>query len=124
MNSPHVKTSERKGAWTWIKERVSSLVLIPLTLWAVVMGVAVTGMSHAEALAYVASPLNATAIVLILLIAIYHMHLGFQVIIEDYLHGPAGKLSLAINAGACIALAAASLVLVILIASGSAPAGA
>lgn len=124
MNSPHVKTSERKGAWTWIKERVSSLVLIPLTLWAVVMGVAVTGMSHAEALAYVASPLNATAIVLILLIAIYHMHLGFQVIIEDYLHGPAGKLSLAINAIACIALAAASLVVVILIASGSAPAGA
>ena len=68
--------------------------------------------------------LNATVIVLILLVAIYHMHLGFQVIIEDYLHGPAGKLSLTINAIACIALAAASLVLVILIASGSAPAGA
>lgn len=124
MSSPHVKTSERKGAWTWIKERVSSLVLIPLTLWALVMAVAVTGMSHADALAYVASPLNATAIAVILLISIYHMHLGIQVIVEDYLHGALGKLSLALNALVCLALAAASLVLVILIASGSAPAGA
>ena len=124
MNSPHVKTSERRGAWTWIKERVSSLVLIPLTLWAVVMGVAVTGMSHGEALAYVASPLNATAIVLILLIAIYHMHLGIRVVVEDYLRGPTEKLVLTLNALFCIGLALAGLVLVILIALGSAPAGA
>lgn len=124
MNSAHVKTSEKTGAWTWIKERVSSVVLIPLTLWAVVMAVAVTGMSREEALAHVARPLNATLLVLTLLISIYHMHLGVRVIIEDYLRGPTEKLSLTLNALACISLALAALILVILIASGSAPAGA
>lgn len=123
MSSPHVKTSEQHGAWTWIKERASAIVLIPLLLWGVVMGVAVAGMSHAEALAYVAQPLNATVIAVSLLIAIYHMHLGLRVIIEDYLHGSTGKLVLTLNALGCIALALAALVLVILIASASAPAG-
>lgn len=123
MSSPHVKTSEKHGAWIWIKERASAIVLIPLLLWGVVMGVAVASMSHGEALAYVAQPLNATAIAVSLLIAIYHMHLGIRVIVEDYLHGSTGKLVLTLNALGCIALALAALVLVILIASASAPAG-
>lgn len=123
MNSPYVKTSEKHGAWTWIKERVSALVLIPLTLWGVVMAVAVAGMSHGEAMAYIGQPVNAAVVALGLLVAIYHMHLGLRVVIEDYLHGSTGKLVLTLNALACIGLAAAGLVLVILIALASAPAG-
>ena len=123
MNSPYVKTSEKHGAWTWIKERVSALVLIPLTLWGVVMAVAVAGMSHGEAMAYIGQPVNAAVVALGLLVAIYHMHLGLRVVIEDYLHGSTGKLVLTLNALGCIALAAAGLVLVILIALAPAPAG-
>lgn len=123
MNSPYVKTSEKHGAWTWIKERVSALALIPLTLWGVVMAVAVAGMSHGEAMAYIGQPVNAAVVALGLLVAIYHMHLGLRVVIEDYLHGSTGKLVLTLNALGCIALAAAGLVLVILIALASAPAG-
>ena len=124
MSSPHVKTSEKQGAWTWIKERASAVALIPLTLWGVVMAVAVAGMSHAEALAHIAQPVNAAVVVLGLLVAIYHMHLGIRVVVEDYLRGPVEKLVLTLNALVCIGLALAGLVLVILIALGSAPAGA
>ncbi len=123
MNSPYVKISEKHGAWTWIKERVSALVLIPLTLWGVVMAVAIAGMSHGEAMAYIGQPVNAAVVALGLLVAIYHMHLGLRVVIEDYLHGSTGKLVLTLNALGCLALAAAGLVLVILIALASAPAG-
>ena len=124
MSSPHVKTSEKHGAWTWIKERASAVALIPLTLWGVVMAVAIAGMSHGEALAYTAQPVNAAVVALGLLVAIYHMHLGLRVVVEDYLRGPTEKLVLTLNALFCIGLALAGLVLVILIALGSAPAGA
>lgn len=124
MTSVHVKASEKTGAWTWIKERASALVLIPLMLWALVAGATVAGLDHGQTLAWVAQPLNTTLLALGLLVGVYHLHLGIRVIIEDYLHGPTGKLALTLNLLACLALAGAGLAFLILIALAQAPAGA
>ena len=124
MSSSHVKTSEKTGAWTWIKERASALVLVPLMLWALVAGATLAGLDHAQALTWMAQPMNAMLMAVGLLIAVYHLHLGIRVIIEDYLHGSTGKLVLMLNLLGCLALAGAGLAFIILIALAQAPAGA
>ena len=124
MSSTHVKTSEKTGAWTWIKERASALILAPLMLWALVAGATLAGMDHGQALTWMAQPMNAMLMAVGLLVAVYHLHLGIRVIIEDYLHGASGKLALMLNLLGCLALAGAGLVFIILIALAQAPAGA
>ncbi len=124
MSSSHVKSSEKTGAWTWIKERASAIMLVPLMLWALVAGATVPGLDHAQALAWLAMPTNAMLLAVGLLVAVYHLHLGIRVIIEDYVHGSAGKLALMFNLLGCLALAGAGLAFIILIALAQAPAGA
>ena len=124
MSSTHVKTSEKTGAWTWIKERASALILAPLMLWALVAGATLAGLDHAQALTWMAQPMNAMLMAVGLLVAVYHLHLGIRVIIEDYLHGSAGKLALMLNLLGCLVLAVAGLAYVILIALSQAPTGA
>lgn len=124
MSSTHVKSSEKTGAWTWIKERASALVLVPLMLWALVAGATLAGLDYAQALGWLAQPTNAMLMAVGLLVAVYHLHLGIRVIIEDYLHGSAGKLALMLNLLGCLALAATGLVFIILIALAQAPTGA
>jgi succinate dehydrogenase / fumarate reductase membrane anchor subunit len=41
----------------------------------------------------VARPLPATALILIMINTFYHARLGVQVMLEDYLHGHAGKFA-------------------------------
>jgi len=124
MSSTHVKSSEKTGAWTWIKERASALVLVPLMLWALVAGATLAGLDYAQALGWLAQPTNAMLMAVGLLVAVYHLHLGIRVIVEDYVHGSAGKLALMLNLLGCLALAGAGLTFIILIALAQAPAGA
>ena len=124
MSSIHVKASEKTGAWTWIKERASALILAPLMLWALVAGATLAGLDHAQALTWMAQPMNAMLMAVGLLVAVYHLHLGIRVIIEDYLHGPTGKLALMLNLLGCLVLAVAGLAYIILIALAQAPTGA
>jgi succinate dehydrogenase / fumarate reductase membrane anchor subunit len=62
------------------------VALLPLTLWFVV---AVLGMSSYEfeaVAAWMASPLNAILLSLLLIALLYHSQLGLQVVVEDYVH--------------------------------------
>ena len=75
---------------------------------------ALAGAGHAEVLRYFASPLAGTLMLLLIASASYHMYLGMQTIIEDYIHAP-GKRVAALGANALfsvfIALASALAVL-------------
>ena len=72
-------------------QRVSAialLILIPIFLWSVI---ALPGGGYEDARAWLASPLGALVMLLTLTAAFYHMRLGLQVVIEDYIHKPATK---------------------------------
>ena len=82
------KKSEHHGAGEWLAERGTSLVLIPLTLWAAYAAYSIAGGGFDAAVAFARMPLNAGLIGLTMLISVWHMYMGVKVIIDDYLAGP------------------------------------
>ena len=52
------------------------------------------GTNVVAALAYFAHPVNAILMAAFVSILLYHMSLGLQVVIDDYVHGPGMKIFL------------------------------
>ena len=75
-------------------ERLTSVALVPLTLW---FGYAILGLVNASAVAaisFLAQPLNAMLMAAFVLVSLYHIKLGLQVIVDDYVHSPGKKIFL------------------------------
>lgn len=75
-------------------QRVTAAALVPLVLWFVVSLVSLTGADHETARAFFAAPLGAVITLLLLGAGAYHMKLGLEVVIEDYVHNEGVKLAL------------------------------
>jgi len=82
------------GASHWVAERVSSIALIPLTLWMVYAALAVSKSDYAGVVGFVSQPVNAVLIVLVLVVSGWHMHAGARVVVEDYMHKMLGRSTL------------------------------
>jgi succinate dehydrogenase / fumarate reductase membrane anchor subunit len=100
----------KSGTEHWWLQRVTAIANIPLILFAVGFIVRHLGASRAEVVASLHNPLVALGLALMLVSVVWHMRLGMQVIIEDYVHGPAAKLAaLLLNGFYAVALGAAGL---------------
>jgi len=77
--------ASRSGTTHYIRQRVSALALIVLVPWFVISGLLAMKGGFASAEAWIANPLNAILLVLTLGAAFYHMRLGMQTVIEDYI---------------------------------------
>jgi succinate dehydrogenase / fumarate reductase membrane anchor subunit len=109
--------SAHHGAGMWIKERVSSLILVPLTGWGFWAASALSGGGFDGATRWLHSPVNATLMGLLILVSVYHMRLGLRVVIEDYVHKPFGKVALLLlNSLFCLAIAVVAIVSLIMVA--------
>jgi succinate dehydrogenase / fumarate reductase membrane anchor subunit len=105
------------GAGHWIAERVSAIALAPLSIWAIFSAVRLAGYDYAMAVQWVAHPVNAVLLSLLLVVGFWHMHSGMRVIVEDYVQKTLGKASLLIaNLFICILAGALSLFAVMKIA--------
>ncbi len=117
-----VKVSENHGAGEWKAERLSSLILVPLTVWALWAAATLSGGGYEGALAWFASPVNAILLAVTLLATLWHMQMGVKVIVEDYIHSPGSlRLLLGLNIVICLLLAAASVFFIARLALSSAP---
>ena len=99
--------SAKEGTEHFIKQRVSAmsnLVLVTLFLGIVI---ALLGESWLDVRAAFTSPLVALIVLAVMLSVTYHMRIGMAVIIEDYVHGRAGKLLLILNTFFALAIALA-----------------
>lgn len=85
--------SAREGTDHFWKQRLSAVANVPLALaltWFIVCSL---GSTHAEFSARVANPFVAAMLILVIVSGVYHMKLGMQVIIEDYVHGEGVKVA-------------------------------
>ena len=98
----------------WWMQRLTSLALLPLTLWFVFSLAHLAGAPYAVVRAWVAGPVHATLLLALIAATFEHMHLGVQVVAEDYIHTHSIQLTvvLAVKAASLLlALAAAIAVL-------------
>jgi succinate dehydrogenase / fumarate reductase membrane anchor subunit len=117
-----VKVSERHGAGEWTAERLSSLILIPLALWALWSGFSLAGAGYEGVLDWASNRVNAALLAATLLMSLWHMNMGAKVIVDDYIHTPGSNRALSGLIGlVCLLLAAASVFFIVRLALGSAP---
>lgn len=96
--------SAKEGTGHWWAQRLTTLALIPLTVWFVTSVVAMAGADYYAMRDWIASPVVAGLLVLLIVAVFHHMQLSFQVVIEDYVHHEGAKLVLllGIKAGAIV----------------------
>lgn len=101
------------GHWWW--QRVTALAIIPLSLYFLSALLTMMLTSDITKVAeWLASPLNALVVILLLVAAFYHAKLGLQVVIEDYVKGPFTKYGLLLlNTFACFIFAIIGIVSVL-----------
>ena len=78
--------SAKDGVHHWWQQRLSAIILIPLTLWLVYAIAILNGQDFDSVRAWLAQPWNTVAALLLNLALFYHGQLGIQVVIEDYIH--------------------------------------
>ncbi len=109
--------SAKEGVAHWWAQRLTAIALIPLLLWFVIEVISLTGAPRAAVIAWLHGPFAAITTVLLLIAVFYHMALGVQVVIEDYVHSEWSKITLlVINKFVAFALAAAGIFAVLRIA--------
>ena len=88
----------RAGTRDFWHQRVTAVAGIPLSIALIVIVIALLGRSHAAVVQILGSPLVAIIMLLFILNSAYHMWIGMQEIILDYLHEDKYKfLSLMMN---------------------------
>jgi len=85
--------SAKDGTHHWWMQRLTAVALVPLCLWFVASVAMMAGAGHAAFLAWVASPLVAILLVLLIVAVFHHAQLGLQVVIEDYVSGKGCRLA-------------------------------
>lgn len=76
------------GTEHWIAQRISAVAMVPLTLWFAFSLLTLPTLDFYSVTAWVAAPLNAVLLVLLVMALAYHSSLGTRVIAEDYVHAP------------------------------------
>ena len=85
--------SAKEGTAHWWAQRVTAVALVPLSLWLVAWVVATAGADHKAVTAWLADPLVAIPMLLVIVATFHHAQLGLQVVIEDYVHTEWLKIS-------------------------------
>jgi succinate dehydrogenase / fumarate reductase membrane anchor subunit len=76
----------------WV-QRISGIALVPLVLWFVFAATGIVGADLETFKTWVGTHYNPVLLILLIVTMFYHAFLGLQVIIEDYIHGEAAKLT-------------------------------
>ena len=111
--------SAHSGTMHFWRQRLTSVALIPLSIAFICIVMALLGRNHAAALQILGSPLIAIIMLLFIGTNVYHMWLGMQVVIEDYVHDELPKILLLMgNTFFCVTVALACVYAILQISFG------
>jgi len=88
--------SAKDGTGHYHQMGLTSLANVPLTIFFIWQVITLYGQPYAVVVERLSQPLVAVIMALVMASAIYHMKLGMQTIIEDYIHGEGSKTFLLI----------------------------
>ncbi len=106
------------GTQTFWVQRITSVLAIPLTIAFVIVVLALIGENYTSAVQILGSAPVAVTMLLVIIVSIYHMWIGMQEIITDYVHDELMLLALMGNTLFCLVLAFAACFAVLKIAFG------
>jgi succinate dehydrogenase / fumarate reductase, membrane anchor subunit len=111
-----------EGVRHWWQQRLTSIALVPLSVWFAVSLLTLPSLGHATLIAWMSEPTTALLLILLVLVAAWHSQLGVRVVVEDYVHGAGARtLALVLSLFTHVLLAAAALLAVLKVACGGAP---
>jgi len=112
--------SAKAGTEHWWVQRLTSVALVPLTLIFMGIVLGLVGESHAAVAATLGRPWPATITILLVAVSFWHLKLGGQVVIEDYVEHEGAKLVLIVLLTfLCVAVALACILSVLRLVAGA-----
>jgi succinate dehydrogenase / fumarate reductase membrane anchor subunit len=109
----------RSGTGHFWHQRLTAIANVPLSIAFVVIVTSLLRSNHAAVVQIVGSPVIAIVMLLFILSISWHMRLGMQVIIEDYVHHEGHRIALLIlNTFFSVAIGLASAFAILKLSSG------
>ena len=113
--------SAKEGVHHWWLQRLTSIALVPLSIWFLVSLLSLPSLDHTTLVSWMAQSWTALLLILFVLVATYHSQLGVRVVVEDYVHGAGAKtLTLVVLTFLHAVVAAAGVFAVLKVAFGGA----
>ncbi|MDQ4420446.1 succinate dehydrogenase, hydrophobic membrane anchor protein [Sphingobium sp. DEHP117] len=78
--------SAKSGSHHWILQRFTAVGNLLLVLWLIFSILQMPGLDYESVVGWLAQPLVAVPMALMLVSVFWHLKLGLQVLIEDYVH--------------------------------------
>lgn len=111
----------RGGVRHWWHQRLTSLALVPLTVWFVVSLLTLPSFSYLTLSSWMSQSWTALLLILLVLVATWHSQLGVRVVVEDYVHEAGTRtLTLVLVGFTHVLLAVAGVFAVLRVAFGAA----
>jgi succinate dehydrogenase / fumarate reductase, membrane anchor subunit len=112
--------SAKGGTDHFIVQRITSIALLFLSVYVIGLVISLVGDGYLVVRATVAHPLHATLLIAFTIATFWHSKLGFQVVIEDYVHTPVWAVTLhLLNLFVCALAAIAGVLAIVRIALGA-----
>ena len=86
--------ASHSGTGHFWRQRITALALVPLGLWFTFAIMGLIGTNEVAVLSFLAHPWNALLMAAFAATLLYHMSLGLQVVVDDYVHGTGMRLFL------------------------------
>jgi succinate dehydrogenase / fumarate reductase, membrane anchor subunit len=111
--------SSHSGTTDFWRQRITAVAMLLLILPVIIVVMMLLGRNHAGATQILGSPLVAIILLLFIIASAWHMKIGMQVVIEDYVHHEQLKLaSIMANNFFSFAVALASIYAILKLSSG------
>ena len=111
--------ASHSGTSDFWRQRVTAVAMVLLVLPVVIVVMMLLGRNQAGAAQILGSPAIAIILLLFIVASTWHMKIGMQVVIEDYVHSEIVKLACVMaNNFFCIAVALASIYAILKLSSG------